>query len=322
MAVFTPLNENHISGLLQFYDLGALRSYEPIEQGTQNSNFHVYTDRGGHFILTLFEGPVGRDDVSFFIELMNFMSHRGIPCPEVVRRNAGDFIGHVEGRHAILVSFLDGGNVPPGAITPDHCRQLGSLLARLHKAGRDFPRQRESHENAASLKEKILKVETRMAAADKIEKGITGLILREFESLAASIPPNLPVACVHTDIFPDNVFFKDGKISGIIDFYYSCTEYMIYDLLIALNAWCFDEKFEIDRQKVKALLDAYDRERTLGPLEKENLSFMGRAAALRFLVTRLHDWVFHDPKNLVTPRDPREYLAKLRFHQNGRLLDG
>lgn len=321
MAVFTNITKKQVEDFLGVYSCGRFLSFEGIAEGTQNSNFHVFTDQG-RFVLTLCEVDFSADDIGFFLGFMNALNADGIASPQVQRRKDGMLTDVIAGKTALLTSFLKGQCVEKPEIGIEHCRSLGDAVARMHGTGERFDLKRRNREGISFLKNLADKIRTKEDAADKLQPGFLTLIDEEFRWLEAHIPQDLPHGALHADIFPDNVFFTGADVTGIIDFYYACTATLIYDLAIVVNAWCFDEQHEFRADRFVALMQAYEAVRPLSDQERVAFHIFGRGAAMRFLMTRLHDWVFHDPKNLVTPRDPLEYLTKLRFHQGTDVFKG
>ncbi len=319
MAVFTKINDAQLSEFLARYDLGVLQSFEGIRQGVENSNYHVFTDKG-HYILTLFEGRVNPDDLPFFFAFTEHLNDHGIACPRAYPGRDGQIIGTLAAHPAAIVSFLSGRDVKAQQITPDHCRQVGATLAKMHLAGRNFPLQRT---NAMGLPAwERLAGKTR-ARANEVESGLQELVETEISYLRQHWPrEGLPRAAAHLDLFPDNVLFNESQLTGVLDFYFSGTDYMAYDLALVINAWCFDENNELDTERLGALIKAYEAVRPLEPAERENLPLLGRGAAMRILMTRLHDWLYRNPESFVEPKDPREYSAKLRFHRDETINSG
>jgi homoserine kinase type II len=319
MAVFTRVDQGQVESFLADYSCGALQSFTEIAEGTQNSNFHVFTDRA-RYVLTLFEANFPPDEIAFFLGFMNALNAAGIACPEVQRRWDGAFTGAIAGKTALLISFLSGQSIPKDSIAPSHCAALGTAVARMHREGSRFPLTKHNREGLPFLKALADKIRTRKAQTEALQPGLTEAIDAEFAWLEAHIPNDLPHGALHADIFPDNVFFEATRLTGIIDFYYACTATLVYDLAIVVSAWCFDVENQFRRERFDALIAAYQAVRPLEQREIDSFQAFSRAASMRFLMTRLHDWVFHDPANLVTPRDPLEYAGKLTFHQHHDLF--
>lgn len=319
MAVYTKISAAQLSAFLREYErAGALERFEGIEQGVENTNYRVFTDRG-RYVLTLFEGRTDPAALPFFFAFCGHLAEKGVRCPLPLRARSGRAVGELAGRPAALVSFLEGASVPEAGITDGHCAQVGALAAQMHLAALDFPQERANGMGISAWKKLAEKTKGR---AGEVREGLADLIADELAFLENRLPAaNLPRAAVHADIFPDNVFFDGGGgLSGIIDFYFSCTETLVYDLMIAANAWCFGTDGSFRPGRFRALLESYEAARPLSGAERESLGLMGRAAALRILSTRLHDLLFHDPRDFVRPHDPAPYVERLLFHRADGLI--
>jgi homoserine kinase type II len=309
MAVYTDVAAEDLAVFLADYDTGELLSYKGIAEGVENSNFLVHTSRG-YFILTLYERRVAEGDLPFFLALMEHLATRGITCPQPVKNRAGETLGRLAGRPAAMVTFLEGMWIRrPSA---QHCAALGEALARLHLAGADFPMRRDNALSVAGWRQLYDACHHR---ANEVQRGLDGLLVSELDALEDEWPQGLPQGVIHADLFPDNVFFLGDELSGLIDFYFACTDTLVYDAAICLNAWCFEADHSYNVTKGRALLSSYAKTRPLSGAEWEKLPLLARGAALRFLLTRLVDWLNVPPGALVRPKDPIEYLRKLRFHQ-------
>jgi homoserine kinase type II len=309
MAVYTDVAAEDLAVFLADYDTGELLSYKGIAEGVENSNFLVHTSRG-YFILTLYERRVAEGDLPYFLALMEHLATRGITCPQPVKNRAGETLGRLAGRPAAMVTFLEGMWIRrPSA---QHCAALGEALARLHLAGADFPMRRDNALSVAGWRQLYDACHHR---ANEVQRGLDGLLVSELDALEDEWPQGLPQGVIHADLFPDNVFFLGDELSGLIDFYFACTDTLVYDAAICLNAWCFEADHSYNVTKGRALLSSYAKTRPLSGAEWEKLPLLARGAALRFLLTRLVDWLNVPPGALVRPKDPIEYLRKLRFHQ-------
>jgi len=309
MAVYTDVTAEDLAPFLAGYDIGELMAYKGIAEGVENSNFLVHTSRG-YFFLTLYERRVAERDLPFFLALMEHLANRGITCPQPVKNRAGETVGRLAGRPAAIVTFLEGMWIRrPSAA---HCGALGEALARLHLAGADFAMQRENALSVAGWRQLYAVCRER---ATEVQRDLRTVLTAELEELEREWPRGLPQGVIHADLFPDNVFFLGAKLSGLIDFYFACTDTLVYDVAICLNAWCFEPDHSYNVTKGRALLANYARTRPLSAAEWEKLPLLARGAALRFLLTRLVDWLDVPPGALVRPKDPLEYLRKLRFHQ-------
>jgi len=309
MAVYTDVTAEELAGFLAGYELGELLAYKGIAEGTENSNFLVHTATG-NYILTLYEKRVAAKDLPFFLGLMQHLASRGITCPQPIENKKGEALGKVAGRPAALISFLDGLWIRrPSAV---HCAGLGEALAKLHLAGLDFGRKRR---NTLSVDGWRPLFEHCRGRADEVHRNLSDLIEKELATLERDWPRGLPQGVIHADLFPDNVFFLGDTLSGMIDFYFACTDALAYDVAVCLNAWCFEADHSYNVTKGRALLQSYARVRPLEENERAALPWLARGAALRFLLTRLVDWFDVPAGALVRRKDPMEYFRKLRFHQ-------
>lgn len=309
MAVYTPLTEDDVREYLAHYALGKLVSFQGIAEGVENSNFLLNTERGT-FILTLFEKRTRAEDLPYFMALMAHFAACGIHCPQPVAANNGEVLGALCGRPAVIITFMEGLGVKLPSLA--HMPALGECVARMHLAAADFPHTRT---NALSLAGWRVLAEAIGAQAKRISLHLAGWIAQELNYLQIHWPQGLPSGAVHADLFPDNVFFKQDALTGVIDFYFACNDAYAYDLAIVINAWCFDADHRFQSERVAALLETYQQTRPLSPQEKQALPVLCRGAALRFLLTRANDLLFHPEGALVTPKDPKEYIAKLQFFQ-------
>ena len=309
MAVYTDVSTEDLSAFLAGYDLGELLSYKGIAEGVENSNFLVHTG-SGYYILTLYEKRVTADDVPFFLALMEHLASRGITCPQPVKSRKGNALGTLCGRPAAIVTFLEGTWMRRP--DPQNCTAVGEALARMHLAGADFPGKRP---NALAVAGWRTLFEQAAERADSVQHGMRAAIDEELTRLEKTWPRDLPQGVIHADLFPDNVFFLGGKLSGLIDFYFACTDTLAYDVAICLNAWCFEPDHSYNITKGRNLLTSYIKTRPLSAAELDALPLLARGAALRFLLTRLVDWLNVPEGAMVRPKNPLEYFRKLRFHQ-------
>ncbi|WP_455466501.1 homoserine kinase [Bartonella sp. B39] len=310
MAVYTNIHPNDLRIFLARYSIGSLLSYQGIEEGIENSNFMLYTTEG-RFVLTLYEKRISKDDLPFFCSLMQHLRQRGIPCPQPVVQNDGTMIGELAGRPAAIITFLEGMWVRRPNIC--HCGEVGTGLAQLHLAGQSFSLSRK---NTLSIMDWKLLWEKCQTSKDKLLKEFEQKIDMELSFLQENWPSNLPIGIIHADLFNDNVFFLNHRLSGIIDFYFACNDFLAYDLAICLNAWCFEPDHSYSLIKARRLLENYQKIRPLIPLEMKAIILLARGASLRFLLTRLYDWFNTPPESFVVKKDPREYWHKLCFFSN------
>ena len=308
MAVYTDLAFDDLGALLASYEIGAPKSFKGIAEGVENSNFLLQTDRGT-YILTLYEKRVSAEDLPFFLDLLEHLANRGIACPQPVRGRSGAQWTSLKNRPAALLTFLEG--VSLSRPRAGHCAAAGAALAALHTAGADFAPRRANSLSLAGWRRLAKAVIPR---ADSVESGLAEFIATQLEALEDDWPTDLPSGVIHADLFPDNVLFIGSSVSGLIDFYFACDDFYAYDLAVMLNAWCFESAGRFSRAKAQSLISAYRRRRPLSDREIAALPVLARGAALRFLLTRLQDWLDRDPRVLVRPKDPREFAARLRFH--------
>ena len=309
MAVYTEVDDDELIAFVAGYDIGEVLSCKGIAEGIENSNFLLTTSDGPH-ILTLYEKRVNPDDLPFFLGLMEHLAAGGIPCPLPVHGRDGGILRRLCGKPAAVVTFLAG--MWPRRIVPEHCAEIGAALARLHLAGADFPIRRANGLTIDAWRPLLTQSIDR---ADEVRHGLADELDRELTVLEAEWPAGLPSGVIHADLFPDNVFFQAGRLTGMIDFYFACNDIFAYDVAICLNAWCFEPDGGFNITKARHLLSAYRRVRDFSSDELFALPLLARGAAMRFLLTRLYDWLYTPGDALVTRKDPLEYMAKLRFHQ-------
>lgn len=309
MAVYTRIPEEKLNAFLGRYVLGKLTGIQDILTGVENSNFLLTTDKN-KFILTIYEKRVKADELPFFIGLMHHLAEKGIPCPEPVADRDGNILQRLCDKPAAIVSFLNGRMTD--AITPGLCRQVGTAMANMHIATDDF---KLSRHNALSLDGWAGLISRCLEKGDTVAHGLTHELVDELRHLINHWPDmgTLPFGVIHADLFPDNVFFEQGELCGIIDFYFACSDFLAYDLAIAMNAWCFDAQNVFQTDRARAMMEGYESVRPLQAEEKDALPILLRGAALRFLLTRLYDLINHPAGALVKPKDPLEYRAKLHF---------
>lgn len=309
MAVYTDIADDDLDRLLAEYDIGRAIACTGIAEGVENSNFMLLTEQG-QFILTLYEKRVDPADLPFFLGLLDHLAAGGFPCPRPLRTRTGETLTAAAGRPAAIVSFLQGRW--PRKPRPAHLAAIGDALARLHLAAGDFPVRRA---NALSLDGWSGLIRASEDGADGVLPGLSGELWREMAALRTDWPRDLPTGVIHADLFPDNVFFLGDELSGVIDFYFACNDILLYDVAICLNAWCFERDGAFNITHARAMLQAYRNRRPISRAEFDALPLLARGAALRFLATRLYDWL-HTPEGaFVTRKDPLEYWQRLKFHR-------
>ncbi len=307
MAVYTEVSFEELERLLESYDIGTPMSFKGIAEGIENSNFYLQTDRGA-FILTLYEKRVAAEDLPFFLGLMEHLAKAGVHCPLPVKTRDGQSLVSLNRRNAAIVTFLTG----IALRRPDvaHCAAGGAALAGLHKAGEGFALSRANALGPPGWRP----LAEAIHGADTIEDGLAALINGSLDDITAAWPKNLPSGVIHADFFPDNILFAGDAVGGVIDFYFACNDFYVYDLATMLNSWCFELDGSYNITKGQAVINAYRAARPLSEAEIAALPVLMRGAALRFLLTRTYDWLNQDPNAMVRVKDPREYSKKLRFH--------
>ncbi len=309
MAVYTEVSDEALNDFIALYDIGDVISFKGIAEGVENSNFLLRTT-SNEYILTLYERRVKAADLPFFVGLMEHLAQRGVICPQPVRNRVGEALGRLADRPAAIVTFLDGLWIRRPNVR--HCAEVGEALAHMHLAGADFGLRRA---NALSLEGWPPLLQAAQSRANEIAPRLHEESAAELSFLQAHWPNGLPRGVIHADLFTDNVFFLGEKLSGLIDFYFACNDALAYDLAICLTAWCFESDNAFNVSKGRAMITGYERVRSLGAAEVEALPVLARGAALRFMLTRLVDWLNVPPGAKVAPKNPLEYRDKLRFHQ-------
>jgi homoserine kinase type II len=323
MAVYTEVTDEALRAFLSDYDLGALTAFRGIAEGVENSNYALRTE-AGDFVLTLYERRVDPAELPYFLGLMRHLAGQGLSCPQPVAGRDGEALRQLAGRPAAICTFLEG--VWPRRVRPEHLAPLGEALARLHVAGLGFDMARPNGLGPAGWA-KLL--DGCRAGGDSVQPGLVADLEAQLGTILAAWPEagSLPAGQIHADLFPDNVFFLPDaagrpRVSGLIDFYFACTDLLAYDIAVCLNAWCFEPDGAFNATKARALLAAYDATRPLSAAERAALPVLARGAAIRFLLTRLYDWTNTPEGALVTRKDPLEYLRKLRFFAASEGIDG
>lgn len=312
MAVYTEFSEEALKRFLLAYDLGTLVSFQGIAEGVENSNFLLKVS-SGTYILTLFEKRMKADELPWFLGLMQHLSGEGVVCPLPVNGGDGTALRSLAGRPAVITSFLQGKGLT--ALTPDSCHQVGRAMAALHQAGQSYDAPRP---NALSVDAWRPLFARCGAFGDVLGVGFGDKVAAALEQVVPHWPQEgaLPTGQIHADLFPDNVFFQDGTLSGLIDFYFACTDILAYDLAIGLNAWCFEEhegRVVYRSDCAAAFIAGYEQVRPLESAERDALPVLCQGAALRFVLTRLYDWINTPADALVVRKDPRPYMQ--RFQQ-------
>ena len=313
MAVYTKLSKKELVDFFSKYNLGQLSNYQEIKEGIENTNYFIQTEQG-KFILTLYEKRVEEKDLPFFISLMRNLFDNNFPSPNPIINKNGSYISEILNKKAAVVSFLDG--VAKKVLNPNECYQVGTYAAKLHLITKDLVAKRRNKLSLNSWKEIYNKVKR---GCSKIHPNLSHIIEKNLNEIEKNWPKNIPSGIIHADLFPDNIFFKNNKLSGIIDFYFSCNDYYAFEIAICLNALCFEGKNEnlsFNVTKAKKFIEGYSNIRKLTEDEKKCLKTLCQGAAMRFLLTRVFDYLNLTEGAIVKIKDPVEYLKRLEFHDS------
>ena len=313
MAVYTKLSKNQLEIFFSKYNLGKLINYKGIEEGIENTNFFIKTEKG-EYILTLYEKRVEEKDLPFFIGLMKNLFDQKFPSPEPVINKNGNYISEINGKKAAVVSFLKGS--AKKVLSPNDCFEVGLYTGKLHIITKNLSGKRENKLSINSWENIYSKVKN---DCTKIHPNLAKIIEKNLELIKNKWPKDLPSGIIHADLFPDNIFFHNGKLTGIIDYYFSCNDFYAFEIAICLNALCFEGKNEnlsFNVTKAKKFIDGYSSIRKLNDIEKNYLKVLCQGAALRFLLTRVFDYLNLTEGAIVKIKDPLEYLKRLEFHES------
>jgi homoserine kinase type II len=318
MAVYTQVSAADLAAFLGRYAVGSATSFKGIAEGVENSNFLLETT-GGRFILTLYEKRVEADDLPWFLSLMGHLAAKGLPVPGPVADRSGQVLQQLNGRPACLIEFLPGVSVTEA--TPDAAHAVGAALGRMHDALADFTVPRPNALGPAAWPPLVARCDGRLA---EIDAALPDIVARGLAAVAAW-PIGLPQSAIHADLFPDNVLLLGGEVTGLIDFYFACTDARAYDVAVTHAAWCFagdGRQFFPDR--AAALMQGYDTEIALTAAERAALPVLAAGAALRFTLTRAYDWLNTPADALVTRKDPMAFARRLDWYLNAapELLGG
>ena len=304
MAVFTPVADDEARAFLADYPLGAFASLHAIAEGVENTNYRLETE-GARHVLTLFEARTDAASLPFCLGLTDHLAGRGFPAPRPVRNRHGGWVGTLNGRPAAVIEWLSGAWLRTASTA--EIEAAGAMLARLHLDADGFTVERANPVGPVVWRALADRCDTAAVGEDrKILEGVETALAWLGDPWAE----DLPRGPIHADYFPDNVLFDGGEVSGVIDFYFGCTDLLVYDLAIALSAWGFDGSGQVVPGAIAAFRRGYEAVRPLTGAEAAALHRLGEAAAIRFTLTRLHDRIFHDPSKLVTPKDPGAFFRR------------
>jgi len=313
MAVYTKLSADELNDFFSKYDLGKILNFKEIKEGIENTNYFVHMEKG-KFILTLYEKRVEEKDLPFFIGLMRNLFDKKFPSPEPIINKNGNYISKISKKNAAVVSLLDGASKK--ILNPNECFQVGVNTAKLHIITKDLSSKRENKLSIDSWRKIYSKVKK---DCSKIYPNLAKIIEKNLDEIEKKWPKNIPSGIIHADLFPDNIFFKDNQLSGIIDYYFSCNDFYAFEIAICLNALCFEgakENLSFNITKAKKFIEGYSSIRKLTEEEKKSLKILCKGAAIRFLLTRVFDYLNLIDGAIVKIKDPIEYLKRLEFHDS------
>ena len=317
MAVFTKINTNDISYIENQFNLGKIKLFKGIKKGIENTNYFIRT-KNKKYILTIFEkrihGGCKYKDLTFFMKLMSKLSKLKIKCPRPVRNKKGSYIFKLKNKNACIVSFLEGKDKKQ--LSVNDCYSVGKNIAKLHITSKKIKLFRKNSLGINSWKPLLNKIDIKI---NKLSKNLIDNMEIELKYIKKKWPNKLPTGIIHNDLFIDNIFFYKKHFYGFIDFYFSSTDFLAYELATCVNALCFNKKkniFVLDKKKSSKLLKGYQSLRKLTPAEKNSFNVLCRGSALRYLLTRSFDYLNTPKSAIIKIKDPREYIQKLTFHSN------
>ncbi len=315
MAVFTKLDQIQIAEFVDTYNIGKLNEYFEIIEGIENTNYKIICN-GKPYILTIFEKRVNEKDLPFFMDLKLYLNNHNFKCPQPIKNKNEEIINSIKDKKAVIISFIDGKKVE--LPNKNECYEVGKMIGNLHDLSKNFMKKRENSLNIKELKKIFIKCQI---LKNTEFNEIYNVVENEIEFLEKSWPQNLPSGIIHADLFKDNIFFDKEKIVGVIDFYFSCYHFFIYDISIVINDWCFESNGEFfNNEFFNSIIEGYNLTRKFENAEKNSFNLVLRLAAIRILVTRLHDYIFHPNEAIVVKKDPYQYLNILRWHQNNKVF--
>jgi len=311
MAVYTKISDKDIILINKKFKLGKKIKFQGIKKGIENTNYLLKTDKG-KFILTIFEKRVNNSDLPFFMKLMDLLSLKKIICPKPLKDNYGKYLFKIKNKKACIVSFLSGKD--KNDLTYKNCFEVGKNIAKMHKATKNFKIKRSNSMGINKLHPLLNSINFKKS---KLILSYKEFLFKNFKEIKKNWPKKLPSGIIHADLFVDNIFFKNNKFSGFIDFYFSANDYFAYELAICINALCFDKKkskFILNKNKVNNLVKGYEKIRKISINEKNKLNILCKGAAIRYLLTRAYDYINTPKTALIKIKDPKEYYQKLMIH--------
>jgi len=315
MAVYTKFTKDNIKSILSNYSIGNLDSFEGIQQGIENTNYFLLVNKK-KYILTIYEKRVKEEDLPFFSHLMGSLNKSGFKCPIPILNKKKEAITEFDNKKMMIVSFIEGKS--KDILSPENCKSVGIEAARMHEITKNFKIKRQNNLSITSWRKIFNAVKDKCS---HIHKDLPKLIESNLMDVEQNWPDNLPKGIIHADLFNDNIFFKENKFSGIIDFYFSCNDFYAFEIAICFNALCFDgpqNNLSFNVTKAKNIIDGYNQIRKISDEEKRSIKVLSQGSALRFLLTRVFDSLNTVEGAVVKVKDPMEYLKRLEFHKNSK----
>jgi homoserine kinase type II len=312
MAVYTKINKKIISYINNKFEIDRIIKFKGIKQGIENTNY-LLISKNKKFILTIFEKRVVKKEIPFFMKLMDQLNEANINCPKPIKNKSGNYLIKIKNKTACIVSFLDGKDKKN--LNLKNCFDIGKIIAQMHISSKRIKLYRKNSMGIKNLNPLLNSIRFQSKKFVNIEK----FLKNNFNDIKKKWPKNLPHGIIHGDLFIDNIFFKNNKLSGIIDFYFAANDYFMYEIAICVNALCFDKKnskFSLNRKKVKNLIKGYKSIKKISVKEKKSLNILCRGAAMRYFLTRLYDYTNTPKTAFIKIKDPREYYQKLVIHNN------
>jgi len=310
MAVYTKISKKDISLINKIFNVENFKNFKGIKQGIENTNY-LLKSKNKKFILTIFEKRVLKKEIPFFMKLMDKLNNLKIDCPKPLKNKNGQFLFKLKNKTACVVSFLSGKDKKN--LSYKNCYDIGKTVAQIYLSTKKIKLYRNNSMGIKKLKPLLNKIKFKSRDFKNLEK----FLKINLQEIKKNWPKELPNGIIHGDLFMDNIFFKNNKLSGIIDFYFAANDYYMYEIAICINALCFDQansKFYINKTKVKNLIKGYETKRKLSSREKDSLNILCRGAALRYFLTRLYDYTNTPKTALIKIKNPREYYQKLVTH--------
>jgi homoserine kinase type II len=312
MAVYTKISKKEIFKINKKFKVENIINFKGIKQGIENTNY-LLKSKNNKFILTIFEKRVSQNEIPFFMKLMDQLNDLKINCPKPLKNKSGNYLIRIKNKTACIVSFLDGKDKKK--LNIKNCFDIGKVIAKMHLSSKKIKLYRKNSMGIKNLNPLLNSIKFKSKKFVNIEKFLNN----NFRDIKKKWPKQLPSGIIHGDLFIDNIFFKNNKLSGIIDFYFAANDYFMYEIAICVNALCFDKKnskFLINKKKVKNLIKGYESIRKISIKEKNSLNILCRGAAMRYFLTRLYDYTNTPKTALIKIKDPREYYQKIVIHNN------